>query len=50
VNEWEEIRKNNIASAIISAALIFGLSMMMKDQVAAVCEMLIPYPEVVIIR
>jgi uncharacterized membrane protein YjfL (UPF0719 family) len=50
VNEWEEIRKNNIASAIISAALILGLSMMMKDQVAAVCEMLIPYPEVVTIR
>jgi uncharacterized membrane protein YjfL (UPF0719 family) len=50
VNEWEEIRKNNIASAIISAALILGLSMIMKDQVASVCEMLIPYPEVVTIR
>ncbi len=50
VNEWDEIRKNNIASAIISVALILGLSMMRKDQVAAVCEMLIPYHEMVTIR
>ncbi len=50
INEWEEIRKNNIASALISAALILGLALIMKDQVASVCEMLIPYPEVVSIR
>ncbi len=50
INEWEEIRKNHIASALISAALILGLALIMKDQVASVCEMLIPYPEVVSIR
>jgi uncharacterized membrane protein YjfL (UPF0719 family) len=47
VNEWEEIKKNNIAIAIISAALILGLAIIMKDHVAGICEALIPYPEVV---
>lgn len=50
INEWEEIKKNNVASAMVSAALILGLSIIMKDQVASVCEMLIPYPEVLNIR
>jgi hypothetical protein len=50
VNEWEEIRNNNIATAIISAALILGLALIMKDHVATVCEMLIPYPQVLQIR
>jgi uncharacterized membrane protein YjfL (UPF0719 family) len=50
VNEWEEIRKNNIPTAIISAALIVGLSFIMKDHVASVCEMLIPYPSLMQIR
>jgi len=50
INEWEEIKKNNIASSIISAALIFGLSLIMKDHVVTVCEMLVPYPEVLNIR
>jgi uncharacterized membrane protein YjfL (UPF0719 family) len=50
VNEWEEIRNNNIPTAIISAALIVGLSLIMKDHVASVCEMLIPYPDLMQIR
>jgi len=50
VNEWEEIRKNNIPTAIISAALILGLAFIMKDHVASVCEMLIPYPAIMQIR
>lgn len=50
VNEWEEIKKNNIPTALISAALILGLAIIMKDHVAFVCEMLIPYPEVLEIR
>jgi len=50
VNEWEEIKKNNVAIAIISAALIVGLAIIMKDHVAAICEALIPYPEVVGMR
>ena len=50
VNEWEEIKNNNLPTALISAALIFGLAIIMKDHVASVCEMLIPYPEVLDIR
>jgi hypothetical protein len=47
VNEWEEIRKNNIPVALISAALILGLTLILKDNVAGLCEALIPYPDVV---
>jgi uncharacterized membrane protein YjfL (UPF0719 family) len=50
VNEWEEIKKNNIPTALISSALIIGLSLIMRDHVASVCEMLIPYPQVLQIR
>ncbi|MGR6087719.1 MAG: DUF350 domain-containing protein [Arcticibacter sp.] len=50
VNEWEEIKNNNIATALISAALILGLAIIMKDHVSSVCEMLVPYPEVLHIR
>jgi len=50
INEWEEIRNNQVSTAIVSAALIIGLSLVMKDQVALLCEMLIPYPEVMPIR
>lgn len=50
VNEWEEIKKNNIPTALISAALIIGLAWIMHDHVASVCEMLVPYPEVLQIR
>lgn len=50
VNEWEEIKRNNIATALISTALILGLAIIMKDHVTGICEALIPYPEVVGIK
>lgn len=50
VNEWEEIKNDNLPTALISAALILGLSMIMRDHVAGICEMLVPYPEVLQIR
>jgi uncharacterized membrane protein YjfL (UPF0719 family) len=50
VNEWEEIRKNNVPVALISAALILGLTIILKDNVAGLCEALIPYPDVVGVR
>lgn len=50
INEWEEIKKNNVSVALISAALILGLCLIMRDHVATVCEMLVPYPEVLQIR
>lgn len=46
INEWEQIRNNNIPTAVISAALIIGLSLIMRDHIGHLCEGLIPYPEV----
>jgi uncharacterized membrane protein YjfL (UPF0719 family) len=46
VNEWEEMKRNNVATALISAALILGLALIMKDHVAGICEAMIPYPEI----
>lgn len=50
VNEWEEIKKNNIATSLISAAIILGLSLIMDEYVGHLCEALIPYPDVLQIR
>lgn len=46
VNEWQELKNNNLKTALISAALIIGLSLIMREQVGMVCEMFIPYPQV----
>lgn len=50
INEWEQIKLNNIPTALISAAMILGLSMIMDDYIGHLCEALIPYPEVMQIR
>ena len=50
INEWKEIKNDNIPTAVISTALILGLSMIMDDYVGHLCEALIPYPEVMQIR
>ena len=50
INEWEQIKLNNIPTALISAALILGLSMIMDDYIGHLCEALIPYPAVMQIR
>lgn len=49
-NEWEEIKQNRVSTALIAAALIVGLSLVMRDHVSSICEGLIPYPEVMQIR
>ena len=50
INEWEQIKLNNIPTALISAALILGLSMIMDDYIGHLCEALIPYPAILQIR
>lgn len=50
VNEWEQIKANNISTALISAAFILGVSMIMDEYVGQLCEALIPYPSVLQIR
>jgi uncharacterized membrane protein YjfL (UPF0719 family) len=50
VNEWAEIKQNNIPTSLISAAIIVGLSLIMDEYVGHLCEALIPYPDVLQIR
>jgi uncharacterized membrane protein YjfL (UPF0719 family) len=50
INEWEQIKMNNIPTALISAALIVGMSLIMDDYIGHLCEALIPYPSVLQIR
>lgn len=50
INEWEQIKLNNIPTALISAALILGMSLIMDDYIGHLCEALIPYPAVTQIR
>lgn len=50
INEWQEIKNNNIPTALISAALILGMSLIMDDYIGHLCEALVPYPAVMQIR
>lgn len=50
INEMDELKRNNIATSLISAALIVGLSIFLKDYVGQICETLVPYPKVLHIR
>jgi len=50
INEWEQIKMNNIPTALISASMILGMSLIMDDYVGHLCEALIPYPSVLQIR
>ncbi len=46
VNEWEEIKNNNIGIAIISSAIVLGLSWLLAEYVGHFCEAILPYPSV----
>ena len=46
INEGEEIKNNNIAVALITAAIIVGLSIIVDEYVGILCEALIPYPQI----
>ena len=50
INEWEQIKLNNIPTALISSALILGMSLIMDDYIGHLCEALIPYPSMLQIR
>jgi uncharacterized membrane protein YjfL (UPF0719 family) len=45
INEGEEIKNNNIAVALITAAIIVGLSIIVDEYVGILCDALIPYPQ-----
>ncbi len=50
VNEWDELRNNNTTIALISAAVIVGLAYIMDDYVGHLCEIIVPYPDVLSIK
>ena len=45
IDEWEEIRNNNIGVAIIISVIVITLTLMTKSGVTLIIESLIPYPE-----
>ena len=50
VNEWEELKNNNTTIALISAAIILGLAYIVDDYVGHLCEIIVPYPNVLQIK
>jgi uncharacterized membrane protein YjfL (UPF0719 family) len=50
VNEWEELKNNNTTIALISAAIILGLAYIVDDYVGHLCEIIVPYPDVLQIK
>ncbi len=50
VNEWDELKNNNTTIALISAAIILGLAFIVDDYVGHLCEIIVPYPEILQIK
>jgi uncharacterized membrane protein YjfL (UPF0719 family) len=45
IKEFEEIKKDNIAVAILSGVIIITISVMLKDSLYFLMDTLVPYPE-----
>ena len=50
VDEMEELKRNNAATALVTAAFVLGISIVLRDYVGHLCESLVPYPEVLNIK
>jgi uncharacterized membrane protein YjfL (UPF0719 family) len=50
VDEMEELKKNNAATALITAAFVLGISIVLRDYVGHLCESWVPYPDVLNIK
>ena len=46
INEFQEIKKNNIAVSIITAVVIVSISLLTKDSLYLILESFVPYPEI----
>lgn len=46
VDEFKEIKNNNIAVAILIVAILISITIILKDSIALLISSLIPYPEV----
>jgi uncharacterized membrane protein YjfL (UPF0719 family) len=45
IDEFEEIKKDNIAVAIIVGVIIIAVSIMLKDSLYFLLETFVPYPD-----
>ena len=46
INEFEELKKNNIAVAILTAVIVISISLLVKESLYLLLETFVPYPEV----
>jgi uncharacterized membrane protein YjfL (UPF0719 family) len=46
LNEFEEIKNNNTAIAVLVVASLVSITLVIQDSIAAMVESLIPYQEV----
>ncbi len=46
VNEFKEIKNNNLSVAILVVAILISITIIVKDSIALLISSLIPYPEV----
>lgn len=46
VDEFTEIKNNNIAISIILSAVVLSIAMLTKDSIYLIIESLVPYPEI----
>ncbi|PKA82661.1 uncharacterized protein DUF350 [Ulvibacter sp. MAR_2010_11] len=46
INEYKEIKKNNLSVAIIVVAILISITLIVKDSIALLISSMIPYPEV----
>ena len=46
IDEFNEIRKNNIAVGIITAVLVISISILIKESVYLLLDSFVPYPEI----
>lgn len=46
VNEFQEIKQNNMSVAILVVAILISITLIVKDGIALLVSSLVPYPEV----
>jgi uncharacterized membrane protein YjfL (UPF0719 family) len=46
VNEFKEIKNNNISVAILVVAILISITLISKESIALLISSIIPYPEV----
>lgn len=46
INEFQEIKNNNISVAILVVSILLSITIIVKDSIALLISSLIPYPEV----